>query len=137
VIRTLTIPLVVDHFCRVQAALGTEQLHFDVLLNLVREGRAWVKLSAPQRISSAPDCAGADAIAKALIAANPDRMLWGSDWPHPGARPGVARKVDEIELFNPINDGRALNRLAEWVGDDSTLRKILADNPAILYDFKK
>jgi predicted TIM-barrel fold metal-dependent hydrolase len=137
VIRTLTIPLVVDHFCRVQAALGTEQLHFCVLLDLVREGRAWVKLSAPQRISSAPDCAGAGAIAQALIAANPDRMLWGSDWPHPGARPGVPRKVDEIELFNPINDGRALNRLAEWVGDDITLRKILADNPAILYDFKK
>lgn len=137
VIRKLPNPLVVDHFCRAQAELGTGQLHFDVLLDLVREGKVWVKLSAPQRISSAPDCADAGAIAQALIAASPDRMLWGSDWPHPGARPGVPRKIDEIEPFNPINDGRALNRLAEWAGDEATLRKILVDNPAILYDFKK
>lgn len=109
---------------------------FDVLLNLVREGKVWVKLSTPQRISSAPDCADAGAIAKALIAANPDRLVWGSDWPHPGARPGVPRKIDEVELFNPVNDGRALNRLAEWAGNEATLRKILVDNPAILYGFK-
>jgi predicted TIM-barrel fold metal-dependent hydrolase len=136
-IDALPIPLVVDHFCRAQAALGAGQAHFDGLLNLVRGGNVWVKLSAPQRISSAPDYADAGAIAKALIAANPDRMVWGSDWPHPGARPGVPRKVDQIEPFNPINDGRALNRLAGWAGDETTLRKILVDNPAILYDFKK
>lgn len=135
-IRTLANPLVVDHFCRAQAALGAAQPHFDVLLDLVREGKVWVKLSAPQRISSAPDCEDAEPIAKALIAANPDRLLWGSDWPHPGARPGVPRRVDEIEAFNPINDGRALNRLARWAGDDTTLRKILVDNPAALYEFK-
>jgi predicted TIM-barrel fold metal-dependent hydrolase len=136
-IEALPIPLVVDHFCRARAALGVAQPHFDVLLDLVRAGRVWVKLSAPQRISDAPDCADAAAIARALIAANPDRMLWGSDWPHPGPRPGMQRKVEEIEPFNPVNDGRALNRLAGWAGDDVTLRKILVENPRILYDFKK
>ncbi len=136
VIRTLPNPLVVDHFCRAQAALGTRQPHFEGLLDLVREGKVWVKLSAPQRISSAPNCEDIAPIARALIAANPDRMLWGSDWPHPGARPGVLRKVEEIEPFNPINDGQAINRLAEWVGDEATLHKILVDNPAILYGFK-
>jgi predicted TIM-barrel fold metal-dependent hydrolase len=135
-VRSLRLPLVVDHFGRAQAALGTAQPHFDGLLDLVREGKVWVKLSAPQRISNDPDCADAGAIAKALIAANPNRMLWGSDWPHPGARPGVPRRVDVIEPFNPVNDGRALNRLAEWVGDEAILRKILVDNPAFLYDFK-
>jgi predicted TIM-barrel fold metal-dependent hydrolase len=137
VIRALPNPLVVDHFCRAQAVLGTAQPHFDVLLDLVREGKVWVKLSAPQRISSAPDCEDAEPIARALIAANPDRLLWGSDWPHPGARPGVPRNVDEIEAFNPINEGWALNRLARWAADDTTLlRKILVDNPAALYGFK-
>jgi predicted TIM-barrel fold metal-dependent hydrolase len=137
VIRTLPNAVVVDHFCSAQARLGTGQPHFDVLLDLVREGQVWVKLSAPQRISSAPDCEDAGAIARALIAANPERMLWGSDWPHPGARPGVPRRVDVIEAFNPVNDGRALNRLAEWAGDAATLRKILVDNPAVLYDFRR
>lgn len=136
-IRELPAPLVVDHFCRSQAALGTGQPHFGVLLDLVQKGNVWVKLSAPQRISNVPDCADAGVIAKALIDANPDRMLWGSDWPHPGARPGVTRKVDEIEPFNPINDGRALNRIAEWVNNETTLRKILVENPATLYDFKQ
>lgn len=136
-IRTVACPVVVDHFCRAQANLGTEQPHFETLVQLVEEGKVWVKLSAPHRISSAPDCADAGVIAQSLIAANPDRMLWGSDWPHPGAKPGTPRRVDEIEAFNPINDGRALNRLANWVGDDIKLRKILVDNPASLYGFKK
>lgn len=137
VINSLSVPLVVDHFGRVQASLGTRQPHFDVLLDLVGGGGVWVKLSAPQRISSAPDCADAGAIARALIKANPDRMVWGSDWPHPGGRAGVPRAVDQIELFNPINDGRALNRMAEWAGNDTILHKILVGNPAILYDFNK
>lgn len=137
VINSLSVPLVIDHFGRVQASLGTQQPHFDVLLDLVRGGGVWVKLSAPQRISSAPDCADAAAIANALIKANPERMVWGSDWPHPGGRPGVPRTGDGIESFNPVNDGRALNRLSQWAGNDTILRKILVDNPAILYDFTK
>ncbi len=135
VIGALEQPVVLDHFCGAQAALGTEQPHFDVLLDLARQGRAYVKLSAPHRISKLEDCADAAALAQALIAANPQRMLWGSDWPHPGARPGSIRRVDLIEPFNAIDDGRALNRLAQWAGDASTLRQILVANPARLYDF--
>jgi predicted TIM-barrel fold metal-dependent hydrolase len=135
VIRELGHPLVIDHFGGAKAALGTAQPHFDALLTLVQEGRVWVKLSAAHRISNQPDCADAAPIAQALIAANPDRMLWGSDWPHPGAKPGVPRRVDAIEDFNPVDDGRALNRLAAWARDAVTLRKILVDNPAALYQF--
>lgn len=134
-IAALPIPLVVDHFCRAPAALGVDQPGFDVLLNLVRAGKVWVKLSAPHRISNLPDCEDAKPLVQALVAANPDRMLWGSDWPHPGAKPGKPRRVDEIESFNPINDGRALNRLNEWVGDAATLHKLLVTNPQMLYDF--
>jgi predicted TIM-barrel fold metal-dependent hydrolase len=132
-IRALPVPLVIDHFGRPVAAQGLGQAGFDVLLALVREGRAWVKLSAAYRISEHPDCADAGPIARALVAANPDRMLWGTDWPHPG---GGGRGAPEIvEPFLPIDDGRALNRLAEWIPDRAVLQKILVDNPARLYGF--
>jgi predicted TIM-barrel fold metal-dependent hydrolase len=75
-------------------------------------------------------------MAQALVAANPDRILWGSDWPHTGAAPGKPRQRDVLETFNPVDDGRALNRLAEWVNDPTILKKILVNNPAKLYDFK-
>ena len=136
VLDQLSVPVVLDHFCRAQAALGPNQVHFGALLQRVRQGQVWVKLSAPHRISNAPDCADAAAMAQALIAANPDCLLWGSDWPHPGAAPGKPRQREVVETFHPIDDGRALNRLVEWVNDPATLKKILVDNPAKLYDFK-
>ena len=136
-IQALQRPIVLDHFCKVEAALGTAQKHFDVLLNLVQSGKVWIKLSAPHRISTAPDFRDARAMARALIAANPARMLWGTDWPHPGAKPGEPRRVGVIEAFNPVNDGRALNRLIEWVNDEAQLRAILVANPALLYDFPR
>jgi predicted TIM-barrel fold metal-dependent hydrolase len=136
VLDQLSVPVVLDHFCRAEAALGPAQAHFGRLLQRVRQGQVWVKLSAPHRISSAPDCADAAVMAQALVAANPDRILWGSDWPHTGAAPGKPRQRDVLETFNPVDDGRALNRLAEWVNDPTILKKILVNNPAKLYDFK-
>lgn len=134
-IRRLEIPVVVDHFGGARAELGMKQPGLDVLLDLVRDGLVWVKLSAAQRVSSAPDCADAAELARAFIGANPGRVVWGSDWPHPGRPPGVAPKAHEPEAFMPVNDGRALNRLAEWVDDAGMLRRILVDNPARLYGF--
>ena len=62
-------------------------------------------------------------------------MLWGSDWPHPGGRRGQENALGEIESFNPIDDGHALNRFAKWIDDPLLLEKILVSNPAKLYDF--
>jgi predicted TIM-barrel fold metal-dependent hydrolase len=135
VLDQLSMPIVLDHFCRAQAALGTNQAHFDTLCQRVRQGQVWVKLSAPHRISNAIDCSDAGGLMQALIQANPDRLLWGSDWPHPGAAQGKLRQRDVVEPFNPIDDGRALNRLIEWVNNPHILKKILVDNPAKLYDF--
>jgi predicted TIM-barrel fold metal-dependent hydrolase len=133
-LRDLPAPLVVDHFGRAMAAAGPAQPGFDALLDLVSTGRAYVKLSAAHRIApGAPD--DAEPIALALIAANSARMLWGSDWPHPGGQPGTRRDRLAIEPFNPIDDGAALNRLRRWAGTDDVLRAILVDNPARLYDF--
>jgi len=133
-IRALPVPLVIDHFGRPAAAQGVGQAGFDVLLALVREGRTWMKLSGAYRISDHPDCADAGAFARALAEANPDRMLWGTDWPHPGGGRGQHSPAT-LEPFLPIDDGRALNRLAGWIPDPVLLRKILVDNPARLYDF--
>jgi len=92
-------------------------------------------MSAPHRISHQPGYADAAPIARALIAANPDRLVWATDWPHPGARPGKPRSIGEIEPFHGEDDGAALDRLAGWAGDADTLQRILVDNPARLYDF--
>ena len=135
-IRQMATPLVVDHIGHARAELGLDQPGLVELLDLVAAGKAYVKLSAAQRISRAPDCADAEPIVRALMAANPDRMLWGSDWPHPGGRIGMARSPDVIEPFNPIDDGHALNRLARWVGDKALMQKILVDNPGRLYGFQ-
>jgi predicted TIM-barrel fold metal-dependent hydrolase len=133
-IGALPVPLVIDHFGRPVAAHGVAQPGFDALLALVRTGRVYVKLSAAYRISEHPDCADAAPFARALADANPDRMLWGTDWPHPGGG-GGPRSPEEVEPFVPVDDGRALNRLAEWIGDPARLAQILVDNPARLYGF--
>ena len=134
-IARLPVPLVIDHFGRAPAAKGIAQPGFDVLVDLAGRGNTWDKLSAPHRISGAPDCSDVAPFARALIEANPERMLWGTDWPHPGGHPGSGRSPDLIEPFNPVDDGNALNRFARWVGDAARLQTIMVDNPARLYDF--
>ena len=133
-LMALPTPVVIDHFGRATAAKGVAQAGFAALLSLVGSGQAWVKLSAAHRISDLPDCEDAQAIAHSLIAARPDRMLWGTDWPHPGAWPGAPRQREAIEPFHPINNARALQRLSEWTTAEQWQR-ILVDNPARLYDF--
>jgi predicted TIM-barrel fold metal-dependent hydrolase len=134
-IRDLPVTVVFDHFAKAEAAKGPDQPELAALLSLVRLGKAYVKLSAPRRISDLPDHRDAGEIAKALAKANPERLLWGSDWPHPGARPGIARDPNRIEPFHPDDDGLALNRLNSWMGSAGLTRQILVDNPARLYGF--
>jgi predicted TIM-barrel fold metal-dependent hydrolase len=119
----------------VRASEGAASPGVVLIRRLVRSGKVYVKISAPYRISDQADYPDAAPIARALIEENPDRIVWGSDWPHPGGMPG-RRDPAAIEPFRPEDDGRALNRLNEWTGGDrSLLRKILVDNPARLYDF--
>jgi predicted TIM-barrel fold metal-dependent hydrolase len=125
-------PVVFDHFARAKAALGPSQPGFDTLLRLVKSGRAYVKISAAYRISDkTPDFPDAPAIAQALIAANPERIIWGSNWPHPGR--GTTRT--DIAPPYPNDDGRLLNQLPKWAPDAATRKTILVDNPARLYGF--
>ena len=131
-ILKLPTPLVVDHFGRPKAELGVDQPGFKELLALLKSGKIYVKISAPYRISQLPNYPDAAPIARAMIAANPDRILWGTDWPHPGA---AKRDPAVVEPFRPEDNGAALNRLASWTRDKTELRKILVDNPARLYQF--
>lgn len=131
-IMQMPTPLVVDHFGLAQAARGTGQPGFAELLSLLRSGKVYVKISAAYRISTTPDHADAAPMARAIIEANPDNVVWGTDWPHPG---GSRRDPMAIEPYRPIDNGAALNRLKSWTKDTRELAKILVDNPARLYQF--
>jgi predicted TIM-barrel fold metal-dependent hydrolase len=122
-LRDFTVPLVVDHFGLPQDG------KIDPLVRLVRRGVAYVKLSATHRFPADPA-----PLARALAEANPARVLWGTDWPHPGGAHGV-RSRDASQSFDAIDDRAALARLAAWFPDANLRRKILVENPARLYDF--
>ncbi len=128
------VPVVFDHFGGAQAALGLEQPGFADLVELVRSGTAYVKISGAYRASKkAPDYEDVIPFARALIAANADRVIWGTDWPHPNTPSG--RKPTEVSPLLQIDDGRLLNQLAVWAPDAALRKKILVDNPARLYGF--
>jgi predicted TIM-barrel fold metal-dependent hydrolase len=128
--------VVFDHFAQAQAALGVDQPGFAALVRLLRAGRAYVKLSATYRISARPpDYPDAAPLARALIAANPQRILWGSDWPHPDAAQRPERRPTDSRPPLPVDDGRMLNQLALWAPDPAVRHTILVENPARLYGF--
>jgi predicted TIM-barrel fold metal-dependent hydrolase len=130
------VPIVFDHFGGAQASMGIGQPGFSTLLDLVQKGKAYVKVSAPYRSSTeAPDYPDAAPLAKALIAANPGRVLWGTDWPHPDSAPTASRKATDLAPRLKVDDGSILNLLPVWAPDAATRTRILVDNPAKLYGF--
>lgn len=135
-VRDSPTPVVFDHFGGAQAALGLQQPGFADLLELVRSGKAYVKISGAYRASKrAPDYPDVVPLARALIAANADRVLWGTDWPHPNTVVSPGRRRTDITPLLQIDDGRLFNQLPVWAPDPAVRRKILVDNPAQLYRF--
>jgi len=133
-IMAAPVPVVFDHFGGARASLGTGQAGFGTLVDLVRSGRAFVKVSGAYRSSDKPpDYPDVAPLAKALIAANAERIVWGSDWPHPtgGSLPG--HSATDLAPLLQIDDGRLLNQLAVWAPDAGVRKTILVDNPARLY----
>jgi predicted TIM-barrel fold metal-dependent hydrolase len=130
------VPVVFDHFGGAQAALGVEQPGFSDLLELVKSGKAYVKISGAYRSSKlGPDFADAAPLARALIAVNSDRIVWGTDWPHPDSSTVPGRKPTDVAPLFQIDDGRLLNQLPVWAPDAAIRKKILVDNSARLYGF--
>jgi 2-pyrone-4,6-dicarboxylate lactonase len=124
-LQSLPLVFIIDHMGRVPTANGLEQPPFKQLLQLARHNQnCWVKISGSERISSAgPPFTDAVPFAQALIAAAPDRILWGTDWPHPN----IARHMP--------NDGDLLDLIPLMMPDASMQRRILVDNPQRLYQF--
>src|SRR5450631_687382 len=130
------VPVVFDHFGGAQAELGLEQPGFADIVELVRSGNAYVKISGAYRASKpAPDYTDVVSLARALIAANSDRIVWGTDWPHPDSVTPPGRKISDVTPLFQIDDGRLLNQLPVWAPDAAIRQKILVDNPARLYGF--
>lgn len=135
-VQASPVPVVFDHFGGAQASEGLRQPGFADLVELVRSGKAYVKISGAYRASTkSPDYRDATPFAKALIEANPDRIVWGTDWPHPNSTTPEGHPATEITPLFQIDDGRLLNQLAVWAPDAGTRKKILVDNPARLYGF--
>lgn len=134
VIASLPVPLVVDHFALADPAAGHAQAGWPELLELVERGNVWVKLSAPYRLVCELDGNDGRAMARSLLEANVDRMLWGTDWPHTGPWPGLPRDRDGEEPFHPVDDGAMLSMFDRWTSAEER-EKIFVSNPARLYGF--
>jgi predicted TIM-barrel fold metal-dependent hydrolase len=130
------VPVVFDHFGGARAARGVDQPGFSDLLDLVKSGKAYVKISGAYRASNlGPDYADAAPLARALISANSDRILWGTDWPHPDSVTPPGKQISDVTPLFRIDDGRLLNQLPVWAPDAAVREKILVGNPARLYGF--
>ena len=125
--QRLASPIVFDHMGRLQGA-GVDDPAFGVIRRLVDRGRTWVKISAAyiETKVGPPTYADATKAAQAFVKATPERMVWGSDWPHPSLDGG--HKPDDAVL---------LDLLAEWAPDETTRHAILVENPQALYGFAK
>jgi len=131
-IRSMPMPVVIDHIARVQPTEGLNQPAFELLLDLLKAKHVWVKVSGADKISNTPvhsyfglPFVEVIPFASAVIAAAPDRIIWGTDWPHsnnfaPGHTP---------------NDGDLVDLLTAFAPDETVRKKILVDNPAALYGF--
>lgn len=125
-LRKLPVQLVFDHFGNVPADAGVRHPGFGVVSGLVRDGRAWVKLSGAMNVShaGAPGYEDVAAMARGYLAADPRRAVWGTDWPHPA----MPIKPDDVQ---------AMHLLPQWCdGDEALLAGVLAGNPGQLYGFR-
>ncbi|NLS06074.1 amidohydrolase family protein [Rhizobium sp. P32RR-XVIII] len=124
-IDKLPVDVAIDHFGQIPVKEGLNGTLFTALLRLLRGGRLWMKMTGPMRISK-QEFPHADVVpfAQALAETAPDRLLWGTDWPH-----------TTIETAMP-NDGDLCDLLSTWIPDADTRKKILVDNPARLFGFE-
>jgi len=125
VFRALSVPMSIAHFAYQPATAGISAAGFRALLDLVREGNTWIKISGANRVSETdlPPYDDVRPMAQALVEAAEDRIVWGTDWPHP----------NKYEV-NP-NDGDLVDAFGDWITDEALRRKIMVDTPAAFYRF--
>ncbi|MCY0386228.1 amidohydrolase family protein [Robbsia sp. Bb-Pol-6] len=123
-LRRLPSRIVFDHLGRLPMPQGTAHPAFAIVRGLLERGRTWMKLSGPYLDSRVADYADVATVARAWIAAAPERLVWGSDWPH------------VTETHDKPDDIRLAEALSDWVEDDATYQKVLVTTPAELYGFE-
>lgn len=125
VLQSLPVPLVIDHMGRIDPAQGVSSEAWDSLRRLLDRGSTWVKLSGAYMRSAVQGPGYADTLplGRALVQAAPERLVWGSDWPH------------TTEPQGTVNDAGLVDLLQAWAGTDAAMDRILVDNPARLYGF--
>jgi predicted TIM-barrel fold metal-dependent hydrolase len=125
-LQRLPSPIVFDHMARIPQPASVDHPAFALVLKLIDKGRTWVKLSGAymDARTGPPAYADVSTVARAYVKASPERMVWGSDWPHPTEKADA--KPDDAILFD---------LLADWAPDEATRNRILVDNPAALYGF--
>ena len=125
VLQALPVPLVIDHMGRIDPAEATSAPAYRVLRALLDGGNAWLKLSGAYMRSTVhgPTYADTLPLGRALVQAAPERLVWGSDWPH------------TTEVAGTVNDADLVDLLQHWTGSDAAMDRILVDNPARLYGF--
>jgi len=137
VLLALPVSTAIDHFGLIApgSGPGPEISPLRALLRLLESGKIWVKISGAYRTAADAFDPGLGPLAKALCKANPDRVVWGSDWPHTPRhdmhKPGV---VEELPFQN-IDTRALLDLVPRWLGDDALVHKVLVSNPARLYGF--
>lgn len=138
VLRRCGVNLVIDHMGLPDAAAGIGQPGFQAVLRLLAAKHVWVKLAGADRISRASGRLR-DAIPyiQAIAAAAPERLVWGSDWPHIGFHSRQQVHGDTVLPYRELDAGELLDILVEAIPDGATRRAILADNPARLYGFDR
>jgi predicted TIM-barrel fold metal-dependent hydrolase len=136
-LAALPVDLVIDHQAQVVLADGTQQPGFQALLRLLARGRCWVKLSGPYRLGGAASAGTAASLPflRALAAAAPERLVWGSDWPHTSDRIGGDLGPASRVEFRDVDLGGLLDLLAEGLASSRTSRRVLVTNPADLFGF--
>lgn len=127
-LQDLPTDLVFDHMGRIPGAIGTNHPTYAAILGLVDQGRTWVKVSGVyhESVSGPPAYGDRSAVGKAFVAAAPERIVWGSDWPHPTASRG--------EVPMP-NDADMLSLLEGWAPNHGVIHRVLVTNPDQLYGF--
>lgn len=134
-IRSAKAPVVLDHFAGLKADKGMAQTGWSTVLALLKEGRVYVKLSAPYRASKLADYGDLAPFARAFAETAPGRLVWASDWPHTGSSSNRSGDLSVVEPFRAINGGDILDQLRSWLPDQAIQHQILVTNPAELYSF--
>jgi 2-pyrone-4,6-dicarboxylate lactonase len=132
-LTALSVDSVFDHFGLIAPGGGNGALR--ALQALLESGKVWVKISGAYRIADDPNDLRIGPLARALCAANPERIVWGSDWPHTPRHDLHAGHREEELPFQAIDTHGLLQLVPQWLQDDALVRRVLVDNPARLYDF--